>query len=259
MPRRLATALIAACALLSLWASNANSLASDVRILVPLEMVLSPRVTPKRLSRLETTPIALNISGQIKTLDGSQPPPLQEFVLDLDKHIGIDARGIPVCEGGERDIRHPDLKFLKSRCKDAIVGIGKVWVQFQFPEQPSMSSEGELIVISGGNRGARSATLYAVAYLTEEPITTSVTMTIEITRRPQGNRIVVVVPKLANGLGSLTYLSVNLKKRFTRNGKAVDFLTGSCPNGKLQSEATAQFADGARASSTTLQPCIPSA
>lgn len=255
MPRQLAPALIVSCALLSLWASSADSLANDIRIPLPnVEMTLSPRVTPKRLSRVEATPIALNINGGIKTLDGSQPPAVQEFVLDLDKHIGIDARGIPVCAGDGRDLRFPDLK---SRCKDAIVGNGRVGIQFQFPEQPPLSGESELLVFNGGSRDAGTATLYAVAYLTE-PITTEVVMTVEITRRPQGNRVVVAVPELVNGMGSLSYLNVTLKRRYTRNGKAVDFLTGSCPSGKLQSNVAGLFADGTKVRETTLQTCVPS-
>ncbi len=254
MPSRLASALIAACALISLWAANASGFMHDVKIPISnLKMVFSPSVTPKKLSRVEATPVALNIKGRIETLDRSQPPAVREFVLDLDRNIAIDARGLPVCKGGHRDLRFPDLK---SRCKDAIVGRGNVGVQIQIPELQPISTQSELIVFNGGSRDAGVTTLYADAYLTQ-PITTSLVMTIKITRHPHGYRAVIEVPKLANGAGSLTHLSVKLKRRFTRNGEVVDFLTGRCPDVKLQSEASALFVDGTVLRGTTLQTCVP--
>lgn len=224
MPSRLATALIAACALVSLWATSA----SGVQIPIPnVSMVFGSSVTPKKLSRVEPTPIALGIGGRIETVDGSQPPAVKEFVLDLDRHITIDARQLPVCKGG-RDIRFPDLK---SRCRDSIVGRGEVGVQIQFPEQSAVSSKSKLIVFNAGGQGAGKATLYAIAYLTR-PIVTTFPMAIEITRHPHGYRMVIEVPTLANGAGSLTYLHAKLEKRFARDGEVVDLLTGRCPIGR---------------------------
>ncbi|MDX6595280.1 MAG: hypothetical protein QOI72_662, partial [Solirubrobacterales bacterium] len=206
-------------------------------------------VAPRSVSRSTPTPIALNLSGRIGTVDGSHPPAVKQFVLDLDRHIAIDSRGLPVCQGGQRDFRSPDLR---SRCKDAIVGKGKVGFQIQFPEQPSISTESELIVFNSGDRGAGETTLHAVANLVE-PITTSFVMSIEIKRGPHGNRVIIDVPKLANGAGSLTYLSAKLEKRFMRNSRAVDFLTARCPSGTIQSGVRALFEDGAALQGDTLQ------
>lgn len=255
MLRRLTTALLAACALASLWASNASGLADTVVPISNVRMTFGPLVTPKKLSRVEPTPIALNLEGRIETLNGSRPPAVQELVLDLDRHIAIDAQGIPVCKGGQRYIRFPDLK---SRCKEAIVGGGKIGVQFQFPEQPPVFSESELIVFNAGMQAPGKTALYGVANLTQ-PITTSFLMTIEITKHSGGNRVVVEVPTLANGAGSLTYFSARLKRRFARNGEAIDFLTGRCPKGRLQSHIKALFGDGTTLGVDTLQTCVPGA
>jgi hypothetical protein len=208
-------------------------------------------VVPRSLSRSTSTPIALNLGGRIGTVDGSRPPALREFVLDLDKNIAIDSRDLPTCQRGQRDFRFPDLKSL---CKGAIVGEGKVGFQIQFPEEPSISTESKLIVVNVGSRKAGESTLYAVANLTQ-PITASFVMSIEIKRHPYGNRAIINVPGLANGAGSLTYLSVKLKKRFKRNGEAVDFLTARCPSGKIQSRYRALFEDGTTLQGATLQRC----
>jgi hypothetical protein len=254
MSPRLATALIAACALISLCTYGANNSARALEIpFSRLEMTFHPSVTPKKLSRVEATPIALDIDGRIGTVDGSRPPAVREIVLDLDRHIAIHARGLPVCQGGQRDVRFPDLK---SRCKNAIVGRGRVGFQIQFPEQPSIPTESELVVFNGGGQRTGETKLYAVAYLTQ-PITTSFVMAISIRRRSDWSRLIFDVPKLANDAGSLTHLSFKLKRRFARNGEAVDLLTGRCPGGTIQSRVKALFGDGTILQADTLQTCVP--
>jgi hypothetical protein len=69
--------------------------------------------------------------------------------------------------------------------------------------------------------------------------------------------MIVEVPKIANGAGSLTYLDVKLKKRFARHGRTVDALTGTCPDGTLQSGFSALSADGTSLSGDSLQKCVP--
>jgi hypothetical protein len=254
MSLRLATAASAALALISLLTTGAGSLAHGVEIPLPSAgMVFSQSITPRKLSRTDAMPIALKLSGQIRTVDGAQPPAVKEFVLDLDRSIAIDARGLSVCQGGGRDSRFPDLK---SRCKEATVGRGKIGLQVQLSGQPPTSTESELIVFNGGDPNAGKITLYAVAFITE-PITSSFTMEITITKRQGQNRAIIKVPKFANGAGSLTDITVTMKKRFARNGRAVDFLTGTCPDGTLQSSVRALLADGTTLQGDALQKCIP--
>jgi hypothetical protein len=254
MPPRLGTALIAALVLVSLWTFGAISSAREVKVPLPnVRMILSPSVTPGGLPRAGAIPIALEISGQIETLDGSRPPAVEEFALDLDRGISIDGRGLPACQKGLRDLRFP---YLKSRCKGAIVGRGRVGLQIQFPEQPPASTESELIVFNGGNRRAGKTTLYASAFITQ-PITSAFTMEMTIAKVRRQSRVTIKVPGFANGAGSLTDLNFGMKKRFTRNGRVVDFLTGRCPDGTLQSHVSALFVDGTTLTGDALQKCGP--
>ncbi len=254
MLARLTTALIATCALISLGASGASSATHPVEIPIPrLQMAIESSITPKRLSSVEPTPIALDIGGRISTVDHSHPPALKELVLDLDKDVRIDAHGLPACETGGRGPRFPNLKSL---CKESVVGRGRVEFQIQFPELPSISTATELIVVKGDDRRGAGTTLYGVAYLTQ-PITTAVVMAISITRHLDANRLTIHVPEVANGAGSPTYLRIKLNKRFTRNGEAVDLLTGRCRGGTIQSGVKALFADGTVLGADILQRCAP--
>jgi hypothetical protein len=253
--RRPITALIAVCAVISLWASAASSSVRTVELPIPnLEMTFSQLVAPKKLPRVGATPIALELKGRIGTMDGSQPAAVEEFVLDLDKSIAIDARGLPNCEAGGRGPRFPDLKTL---CEDAVVGSGRVGVRFQFPEQPPTYSASDLIVVNDSDQGTGATTLYGVSYFTT-PITTALTMEIAIKKWRGRNRVIIKVPRFAGGTGSLTHLSANLEKRFVRDGEGVDLLTGSCPGaGTIQSEAKALFADGTILRQTSVRSCRP--
>jgi hypothetical protein len=53
--------------------------------------------TPKALPKKACAPVVLNLGGKVQTKDGTQPPPLTEFVLEADKNIAIDVRGYPTC------------------------------------------------------------------------------------------------------------------------------------------------------------------
>jgi hypothetical protein len=251
---RIALSLVAFAAALALGVTATTGAEGKVIYTAPPEsptLTFRESVVPRSLSRSTSTPIALNLGGRIGMVDGSRPPAVQQFILDLDKNIAIDSRGLPTCQRGQRDFRFPDLR---SRCKGAIVGEGKVGFQIQFPEAPSISTESKLIVVNAGSRKAGETTLYAVANLTQ-PITSSFVMSIEIKRHPYGNRATIDVPRLANGAGSLTYLSVKLKKRFTRNSEAVDFLTARCPSGTIRLGVKALFEDGTTLQGATLPRC----
>jgi hypothetical protein len=209
--------------------------------------------TPSFLHRSAPTPIGLTLEGRIATLDESHVPPVKEFVLDLDRHIDIDARGLPVCRGSQRDIRSNNLG---SRCPDAIVGKGQIEVQVQFLELVPVYAKSKLIIVNGGNRGAGNTTLYAIALVTL-PITTSFVMPITITRREQGDRMVFDVPEIAGGAGSLIYLGARMRRGFTKSGRTVDLLTATCPGGAIGSTMTARFPDGAAVRQTSRQTCVP--
>src|SRR5512133_3681896 len=61
--------------------------------------------SPKKLSKTKPTPITLNISGHIRTNDGSPPAALTSFGLLTDKAGGVNAKGLPTCKQGQLEAR----------------------------------------------------------------------------------------------------------------------------------------------------------
>lgn len=250
----LGLSLVASAGAVALGGSGAAG-AEVVYITPPATPTLTfqERVAPRRLSRREATPIALNLSGRIGTVDGSQPAALRQIAIDLDRHIGVDLRGLPSCSKRQRESRPSKLK---SRCRKAIVGRGKVAFSIRFPEATPLLVKSELVVFNGGGHRAGKSSLYATAFLTV-PIASVLTMKIAITKRRGQSQLTIEVPKLADGAGAMTALSLKLKKRFARNGSVATFLSGSCPNGRLESKVRALFADGTMIEGGSPQKCLP--
>lgn len=221
-----------------------------------LEVTFGESFAPKALSRTIPTPIALRLWSRIKSIDGSPPAAMREFVFDTDENSAIDVRGLPTCSGGHRDIREANPV---NGCEDAIVGEGTASFDFHFPEEAPMPSEGKLIVYNGGVK-AGVTTLYARAYLTV-PITTAVVMTIRIEKIREGrfaSRAILTVPNIANGAGSLTSFSAKIERSFIRKGTRVSLLTAKCPGGRLYARAKANFVDGTSVQSQLARDCVPS-
>src|SRR6185312_10201158 len=88
-----------------------------------LELTFNGGFTPKTLSKTKQTPIALDVEGQIKTLDGTHPPALKEVIVETDKNGEINVKGYPTCTSSK--LQSQDSAHAKAICKGAILGEGK--------------------------------------------------------------------------------------------------------------------------------------
>ncbi len=213
-----------------------------------LELTFNGGFTPKKLSKTKPTPIKFNISGKIRTLDGSHPPALKEFVLEADKNAGIDVKGVPTCRSGQLQSR--DSAGAKAACRKAIIGTGTAKAEIQFPEQAPIPVNSPLYLFNGGKRGGKT-TLFLHAYITV-PTPAAIVTTIKIKRFKNGRyglKSVATIPKIAGGSGSVTSFNLNITKR--------GVLTAKCTDRKLQAHGMAKFSDGTKASATVVRTCRP--
>jgi hypothetical protein len=232
-----------------------TSCASPPHPAVP-EWAFSAGFSPKALSKATPTPIALKLSGQIKTSDGTHPPALRELILETDRNGAIDVKGLPVCRLGVMEERN--TSSANEVCPDAIVGGGTMNVEVAFPEQPPISLKSALTVF---NRGVRQGvtTLLVYAFL-KNPVSAAVVTTVKIKKIHKGRfgaEAIFSLPVIAGGSGSVTSFSTTLHRRFSYKGKRASLLTLKCPDGKIQARAEAVFSDGAQANAEVLRPCIP--
>lgn len=212
--------------------------------------------SPKALSRTEPTPVALSISGRIKTADGSHPPAIRKLLIEGDKNVTFTTEGLPACTSSQ--LQAQSTKAAEAACGDAILGQGSTTVSIAFPEQPPIPAKSPLLLFNGGEKGGVT-TLYAHAYLTQ-PIVTAVVTTIKVQRVSNGRygiRSTASVPVIAGGSGSPTGFSLLINKKYTYKGKKTSVLTAKCPDGKLLGSAEATFDDGTRAKTDVVSTCTP--
>ena len=55
------------------------------------------------------------------------------MILDIDKIGAVNAKGLPVCKGGQLEAR--DTKSAKRVCGKSEVGSGKATVEISFPNR----------------------------------------------------------------------------------------------------------------------------
>jgi hypothetical protein len=221
-----------------------------------LELTFNGGFTPKALSKTKLTPIKLNVSGKIATLDGSHPPALREFRVETDKNGSVNVKGYPTCKAGQ--LQAQDTKAAEAACKSALIGTGQTTAEVAFPEQKPVPVTSKLLVFNGGEKGGVT-TFFIHAYFTA-PVTGAIVTTVKIKKVHKGRygyESIASIPKIAGGAGSVTSFNLSIFKKFTYKGKKVSVLSAKCTDGKLEARGEAIFSDGTKAKAGVVRTCTP--
>jgi len=211
-----------------------------------LELTFNGGLTPKAVSKTKLTPVTLNVSGKIRTVDGTHPAAMKEFDLEADKNTGVDVTGLPVCKASQ--LQSQDTKHAEAICKSAIIGSGRAIASIAFPEQAPIPADSKIIAFNGGVQGGVT-TFYIHAYLTV-PTPAAIVSTVKIKKIHNGRYgigSVTTIPKIAGGSGSVTDFNLTINKK--------GVILAKCPDGKIQAHGTAVFTDGTRASAEVIRTC----
>jgi hypothetical protein len=235
--------------------ASAGAQGPTIMPVLDVEFTFDSAFSPLTLSKTVPTPIALELSGQIKTVDGTHPPALREFILDTDKNGTIDVKGLPICR-----LRPPEdgsSALVNEVCPDAIVGRGTMSVEVAFPDQSPLLVKSALTVFNGGVKQGVTTLLFHI--FLKNPVSAAVVTIVKIRKVHKGRfgtEAVFSLPVIAGGNGSVTAFDARLYKRFSYKGKRTSLLTLKCPDGKIRARAEAIFSDGAEAHAEVLRPCI---
>lgn len=256
MSRR-STPILVAAMVLSVVAAAIATAEKPVTVRVGNVIVtFNGGITPKKLPSNDLAPIAFNLSGEVKTADGTHPPALKELVIETDKNGAINAKGLPVCSAGK--LQATDTKHAEQACPDAIVGEGKTNVEVEFPEQPPFIAKSKLLAFNGGVHGGKT-TIFVHAYLSS-PVSAAVVTTAKVSKVHNGRfglKSVATIPKIAGGYGSAVSFNLTLKRSFTYKGKKQSYLLAKCPDGHLNAKGTAVFQGGPTMSAELVRTCTP--
>jgi hypothetical protein len=253
--RQLLLPIGAAAALIAIALAGIATAEGPVRVEVGnLIVTADGGLTPKAISKTKLTPVAFNASGSIETKDKTHPPAVKEVLIEGDKNVAVNTKGLSSCSSGQLQSR--TTAAAKAACTGSLVGTGTTTAEVQFPEQKPIDVKSELLVFNGGEKGGVT-TLYIHAYFSA-PVTGAIVTTVKIKRIKKGRFGILstaTIPKIAGGSGSIVSFSLKIDKKYTFKGKKMSVISAKCPDGKIQARATAKFTDGTSATADILRTC----
>ena len=183
--------------------------------------------SPKVLPRHEYVPASTTIFGKIETDDGTHPSALREVILDIDKDVKINVKGLPVCKASQ--LEASDTRRALKVCGDTEVGSGIAHAEIAFPEQPPIKVASPLKVFNGGESGGK-VKLLIHTFITV-PVPAAIVTDVTITRKGGGIHSVAKIPKIAGGSGSAIDFSFKVGKTYSYKGKRIGYGEARCPDG----------------------------
>lgn len=204
-------------------------------------------IAPSILPRSEAAPARMSMAGEYWLEEGGPSfEALRSLRLEADRHLEIDLKGVPVCDGLGRDVRR-NLEEMERLCGDAAIGHGRLTATGVFPGDHLISATGGLTLYNRG-RSRGGARLLAFAYL-PAPLTGAIEIPIEVRRINRGRMGWEIRPSIPRILGGGIWIS----EYSLRIGKR--FLSATCVGGKLALRVFSGFEDGTRRSDRAVRRC----
>jgi hypothetical protein len=236
LKRFLGIGVVVACVLL---ASGANAALVKVGNLV---LTADGGFTPRTLPRQTFAPINFNGYADLKAVDGSVPPALQQVVIDFDRDGKLSTGGLPICQPSQLAEATP--AEARNRCPAAIVGTGHVRALIT-READGPIEASSLITLFNGPRQDGNPTVILHARTTV-PATQNFVLTIPIEKRGGlfRYRATVDVPPIAAGRGAIIHLDIKVGKRYRFRGAERSYTTARCGDGIFRTHGRFTFAEG---------------
>lgn len=206
-----------------------------------LVLTFSGDTEPRKLPKRSFAPVALKVGGVIATTDGRHPSAFREALVDIDRNGRINARGLPICRGGQLEARN--TRAARRVCGNSRVGGGNAITSISFPEQRPIRVRSPLTIFNGGVRGGKT-TLFIHTFITV-PVPAAIVTTITVRNIRQGRlglRTLSRIPVIAGGSGSVLRFNFRIRRDFRHRGQRRSYLTARCQDGRFLSRIVrAQF------------------
>lgn len=241
MTRRPLKSTVATATVLFLLLS-ASLAAAEVTQEGNLRVSFTGGISPNALPRKGTAPVAVRFGGEIKSLDGQQPPQLRTISLAINRAGRFDFRGLPVCH--YHQIHPASTREAIASCPDSVIGKGTFGANVLLPEQSPFPSAGQVTAFNGTLHGHHVIFAHIFG---SEPLPQSQVIVFELGRTSGALRTTLTgeLPRVAAEWGNVSKLSLQLSRIFRYKGKQRSLLTAGCP---APGESNIAVFDFARAS-----------
>lgn len=193
----------------------------------PLQVEVSGQMSPLRLPRRGTAPVAAQMGGEIRMAGGSLPPKLKVLRIEINRQGRIDPRGLPVCRVSQ--IQPGTSEQALEACRPSLVGRGSFSAQIALEGQPPYATRGELLVFNS-RQGRRPVLLGHI--FTSRPFFNSFVIAFQvrrINRGPFGTELVARIPRSLESWGHITGINMRLARIFRFRGRPKSYLSAGCP------------------------------
>jgi hypothetical protein len=218
--------LLAALGLLLLWPAASFSwgaAAGEGDLITTFDGALRPRVLP----RSRPAPVAVRVSGDIKSASGATAslPQLRKISVAINRQGELFDRGLPSCS--PRNVRDATSEGALAECGPALIGDGHVTVLVRIPEQPPFLVRARLLAFHGPREGGRRLIL-AQAYAPNPP--GSFILTFKVSRHPGtfGTVLTTTLPVEAHKWAYLTHFDMKLHRIYTYGGRRRSYVSAAC-------------------------------
>lgn len=199
-------------------------------------------ITPRKLPRTGSAPVALHLAGALRPIGGRRPATLERVKVEINRHGTISTRGLPPCPRG-RLLGTTTVQALAS-CRDSLVGTGHFTAHVEIPEEAPFPSVGRMLAFTTISHGHRA--LVAQVYGTH-PLPISQVLPISLARHGSGGfgaTMSVAMPKVHGEWGYVTGFDMTFRRRYRYRGRQRSFLAASCPAPSGIAEAPFRAARG---------------
>jgi hypothetical protein len=200
--------ILAAATMLLVWSPLSHA---EVTQKAGVRVSVAGRMTPARLPRSRSAPIAVSVAGHITATKPGALPKLERIAIAINSHGELRNRGIPVCRLGH--ISPSTTAEALAACRSSLIGEGHFSANVKIPEQSPFPSEGKVLAFNGRLRGKPA--LFAHIYGTE-PVPTSYVLPFLIAkaRGTYGTVLEASLPQVTGEWGYVTGVSLDLQPRF---------------------------------------------
>jgi len=252
---------LALCLTLTLLASGASLAAAEVVQKGGVRVDVSGQLSPQRLPREGTAPIAVSVGGEIKPVVGGKVPTLKTLKIELNRNGHLDSRGLAVCDFDS--IQPASTQRALSACRSALVGRGSFTVEITLAGQEPYETKGTLLAFNGREGG--KPVLFGQIYA-PRPFATSfvIVFAIKKAKGEFGTSLAASLPASLRSWGNLTSIDLRLQRTYSSGGERRSYISAGCPAPKGFSKVPFPFArtsfgfEGGPSLSTTLtRSCKP--
>jgi len=186
----------------------------------------SGKISPTKLPRRGSAPIAVTVGGEIKTVDGSPPPQLKGIEIEVNRAGRFDPEGLPSCTYSK--IQPTTTAGAQRACGPAKVGEGSFAADVVIPEQSPFPSRGKIVAFNGVDRG-RPVILAHVYGTAPVPLSFTLVLRMKRGKGTWGTVLSASLPEVTSDVAYVTGISLTLDRRFSSSGRTRGYVSAGCP------------------------------